>query len=130
MTAMYDIAIRLPGQPGSLARFGEALAAAGVSLEGGGVFTVDGVGHAHFLVEDGDAARAALEQAGLGAATVRPVLIRRLKQEVPGQLGAIARALGDAGVNIEVQYSDHANRLVLVVNNMEAAERATSDWAA
>jgi len=130
MTAMYDIAIRLPGQPGSLARFGEALGAAGVSLEGGGVFTIDGVGHAHFLVEDGDAARAALEQAGLGAATVRPVLIRRLKQEVPGQLGAIARALGDAGVNIEVQYSDHANRLILVVNNMDAAERATSDWAA
>ena len=130
MTAMYDIAIRLPGQPGSLARFGEVLGAAGVSLEGGGVFTVDGVGHAHFLVEDGEAAQVALEQAELGAATVRPVLIRRLKQEVPGQLGAIARALGDAGVNIEIQYSDHANRLILVVNNMEAAERATSDWAA
>ncbi|HYC96099.1 MAG TPA: amino acid-binding protein [Sphingomicrobium sp.] len=97
---MHDIAIKLPGQPGSLARFGEALGAAGVSLEGGGAFTIDGVGHAHFLVEDGEAARAALEQAGLGTATVRPVLIRRLKQEVPGQLGSIARALADAGVNI------------------------------
>ena len=127
---MYDIAIALPGQPGSLARFGEALGAAGVSLEGGGVFTVDGVGHAHFLVEDGEAARTALEQAGLGAATVRPVLVRRLKQEVPGQLGSIARALGDAGVNIETQYSDHANRLILVVDDMETAERVTGDWAA
>lgn len=127
---MYDVAIELPGQPGSLARFGEALGAAGVSLEGGGVFTVDGVGHAHFLVEDGEAARAALEQAGLGSATVRPVLVRRLKQKVPGQLGAIARALGDAGVNIETQYSDHANRLILVVDDMETAERVTSDWAA
>ena len=126
---MYDIAIKLPGQPGSLARFGEALGAAGVSLEGGGVFTVDGVGHAHFLVEDGEAARVALEIAGLGMAKVRQVLIRRLKQEVPGQLGSIARALGDAGVNIETQYSDHANRLILVVDDMEAAERATGDWA-
>ena len=126
---MYDIAIELPGQPGSLARFGEALGAAGVSLEGGGVFTVDGVGHAHFLVEDGEAARVALEQAGLGTATVKPVLIRRLKQEVPGQLGSIARALADAGVNIETQYSDHANRLVLVVDDLETAERATNDWA-
>jgi hypothetical protein len=127
---MYDIAIALPGQPGSLARFGEALGAAGVSLEGGGVFTVDGVGHAHFLVENGNAARAALEQAGLGAATVRPVLIRRLKQDVPGQLGAIARALGEAGVNIETQYSDHANRLILVVDDIETAERVTTEWAA
>jgi hypothetical protein len=126
---MYDVAIELPGRPGSLARFGEALGTAGVSLEGGGVFTVDGVGHAHFLVENGDAAREALEKAGLGTATVRPVLIRRLKQEVPGQLGAIARALGDAGVNIETQYSDHANRLILVVDDRETAELVTSDWA-
>jgi hypothetical protein len=126
---MHDVAIELPGRPGSLARFGEILGAAGVSLEGGGVFTVNGVGHAHFLVDDGEAARAALEQGRLGAATVRPVLIRRLKQEVPGQLGAIGRALANAGVNIEVQYSDHANRLILVVDDMEAAERATSDWA-
>lgn len=127
---MYDIAVELPGQPGSLARFGEALGSAGVSLEGGGVFTVDGVGHAHFLVEDGEAARKALQEAGLGIATIRPVLIRRLKQEVPGQLGAIARALGDAGVNIEVQYSDHSNRLILVVDDMETAHRVTSDWSA
>lgn len=127
---MYDIAVELPGQPGSLARFGEALGSAGVSLEGGGVFTVDGVGHAHFLVEDGEAARKALQEAGLGIATIRPVLIRRLKQEVPGQLGAIARALGDAGVNIEVQYSDHSNRLILVVDDMETAHRVTGDWSA
>jgi len=126
---MFDVSIRLAGQPGSLARFGEALGAAGVSLEGGGVFTVDGVGYAHFLVEDGDAARVALERAALSPATVRLVLIRRLKQDVPGQLGAIARALADAGVNIETQYSDHANRLILVVDNMETAERVTSDWA-
>jgi hypothetical protein len=126
---MHDVAIELPGHPGSLARFGEALGAAGVSLEGGGVFTVNGVGYAHFLVDNGEAARAALEQAGLGTATIRPVLIRRLKQEVPGQLGAIARALADAGVNIETQYSDHANRLVLVVDDMATAERATSEWA-
>lgn len=126
---MYDVAIELPGRPGSLARFGEALGAAGVNLEGGGVFTVDGVGHAHFLVEDGESARAALEQAGLGTAKVRRVLIRCLKQEVPGQLGAIARTLGDAGVNIEVQYSDHANRLILVVDDIETAKQVTSDWA-
>ncbi len=127
---MFDVSIDLPDQPGSLARFGETLGAAGVSLEGGGVFTVGEIGRAHFLVEDGEAAREALHRAGLGTAIVRPVLVRRLKQEVPGQLGSIARALADAGVNIETQYSDHANQLILVVDDPEKAERATSEWAA
>jgi len=127
--AMFDVSIDLPDRPGALASFGEALGAAGVSLEGGGVFTVGGIGRAHFLVEDGEGARATLEQAGFGTASIRPVLIRRLKQEVPGQLGAIARALAEAGVNIETQYSDHANRLILVVDDLEAGEMATRDWA-
>ena len=127
---MFDIAIDLPDEPGALAHFGEALGAAGVSLEGGGVFTVAGIGRAHFLVEDGEAARDALARTGLGTALVRSVLIRRLKQGVPGQLGAIARALAEAGVNIETQYSDHANRLILVVDDMEAGEQATMDWVA
>ena len=126
---MFDIAIDLPDEPGALAHFGEALGVAGVSLEGGGVFTVAGIGRAHFLVADGEAARDALARAGLGTALVRPVLIRRLKQGTPGQLGAIARALAEAGVNIETQYSDHANRLILVVDDMEAGEQATMDWA-
>jgi hypothetical protein len=127
---MFDIAVDLPDEPGALAHFGEALGAAGVSLEGGGVFTVAGIGRAHFLVEDGEAARQALARAGIGTASVRPVLIRRLRQGAPGQLGAIARALAEAGVNIETQYSDHANRLILVVDDMEAGEQATMDWAA
>lgn len=127
---MFDIAIDLADRPGSLADFGEALGQAGVSLEGGGVFSAGGVGVAHFLVADGEAARAALAAAGLGEAIVRPVLIRRLDQEKTGQLGAIARALGDAGVNIETMYSDHANRLVLMVDDMAKAEAATGSWAA
>jgi hypothetical protein len=126
---MYDVSIDLPDEPGALARFGEALGAAGVSLEGGGVFTVAGIGRAHFLVEDGEAARQALASAAFGTAAIRPALIRRLKQDVPGQLGAIARALAEAGVNIETQYSDHTNRLVLVVDDMEAGEQATMAWA-
>ncbi len=119
-----------PGEPGSLARFGEALGTAGVSLEGGGVFTVDGVGRAHFLVEDGERGPCSTGTSGTRHRNCPASLIRRLKQEVPGQLGAIGRALADAGVNIETMYSDHANRLILVVDDPAAAERATSEWAA
>jgi hypothetical protein len=126
---MYDIHLQLENRAGALARFGRAMGEAGVSLEGGGVFTAGDDGQAHFLVADGERARAAAESAGLRVVAVREVLVRRLNQDQTGQLGAIAAALADAGVNIETQYSDHANRLILVVDDLEKALSATSDWA-
>ncbi len=53
---MYDIHAMLPDNPGTLGQFGILMGRAGVSLEGGGMFTLGGAGHAHFLVEDGAAA--------------------------------------------------------------------------
>ena len=127
---MYDIHVLLPHQPGALARFGRALGATGVSLEGGGVFVVGDAGHAHFLVEDGERARQAAEAEGFEVVAVREVLVRRLNQERPGELGRIAAALGEAGVNILTQYSDHANQLILVVDDPKKAVAATADWLA
>ncbi len=126
---MYDLYVRLADEPGALARLGEALGQVGVSLEGGGVFAADGVAHARYLVADGPRALAAVEQAGLGPARVRPVLLRRLDQEQAGQLAAIARALTEAGVNIEAQYSDHAGGLILVTDHPERAAAATLAWS-
>lgn len=127
---MYDLHLLLADQPGELARFGRAMGQAGVSVEGGGVFTVGGQAHAHFLFDDGEAARDAATSAGLDVVALRPVLIRRLKQDQPGQLGAIGTALADAGVNILTQYSDHANQLILVVDDVDKATAATDEWAA
>jgi hypothetical protein len=126
---MFDIHVLLSDRPGSLARFGQTMGQAGVSLEGGGVFSVDATGHAHFLVQDGRLAQSAAEGAGLEVVAVRPVLIRRLKQDLPGQLGAIAAALAEVGVNIITQYSDHSNQLILVVDDFQKADEATRDWA-
>ena len=56
---MKDLAIRLPHRPGALAELGEALGKAGISIEGGGAFAIDGGGLAHFLVADAAAAREA-----------------------------------------------------------------------
>lgn len=128
MTAMYDIHVLLPHEPGMLARFGEALGSAGVSLEGGGVFVLGGVGHAHFLVADGERARVAAQEAGLEVQGVREVLVRKLDQERPGELGRIAAALGEAGVNIVTMYSDHENQLILVVDDAAKAAEVTGVW--
>ncbi|MCI0330227.1 MAG: amino acid-binding ACT domain-containing protein [candidate division Zixibacteria bacterium] len=125
---MRDLAIRLENRPGALAEMGEALGAAGVSVEGGGAFVVDGKGIAHFLFEDGAAARRALEEKGIEVLADRPVLVQRLKQDVPGQLGKIARRMAEAGVNIEVMYSDHQNQLILVVDDFEKGRAVSETW--
>lgn len=127
---MHDVGIRLQDRPGALAEMGEALGRAGVSIEGGGAWVVDGVGAAHFLFVDGHAARAALEAAGIDVLAVREVVVQRLKQAVPGQLGQLTRRMAEAGVNIEALYSDHDHRLVLVVDRIEQARAVAAAWAA
>ncbi len=126
---MKDLAIALDNRPGALAEMGEALGKAGVSVEGGGAWVVDGKGVAHFLFADGAAARRALEAKSIKVLAERDVVVQRLKQAVPGQLGMLARRMGDAGVNIEVMYSDHNNQLILVVDDIEKARAVSRKWA-
>lgn len=125
---MRDLAIALDDRPGALAEMGAALGRAGVSIEGGGAFVVDGRGIAHFLFEDGAAARRALEAAGIRVLAERDVLVQRLNQGEPGELGRLARRLAAAGVNIEVVYSDHDHRLILVVDDPAAGRAAAEAW--
>ena len=127
---MHDVAIRLEHHPGALAEMGEALGRAGVSIEGGGGFVVGGDAVVHFLFADGQAARRALEAAGIEVVNVREVLVQRLDQGTPGQLGRLARAMADAGVNIEVVYSDHANQLIVVVDELAKGRSVSGSWNA
>lgn len=125
---MFDLEIHLDDQPGALAAMGGALGAAGVSVEGGGAWVVNGRGIAHFLFHDGQAARRALEDAGIAVAACREAIMLRLKQEVPGQLGALTGRMAAAGVNIAVLYSDHDHQLVLVVDRPDRARDIARQW--
>lgn len=127
---MYDIEIRMDNRPGQLALMGEALGESGISVEGGGMFVVNNVGVAHFLFEDGPRAQTVLEEAGLNVAACTEVLVTQLKQDEVGQLGKLCQAMAQAGVNIETLYSDHAHRLVLVVDDMIAGQQVTEAWGA
>jgi hypothetical protein len=123
-----DLTIELENRPGALAEMGEALGRAGVSIEGGGAFVVGGVGVAHFLFADGAAARAALEAAGIRVVRESDVLVQRLRQGEPGQLGKICRRMAEAGVSIEVLYSDHDNQLILVVDDVVKGRSVSEAW--
>ncbi len=107
---------------------GEALGRAGVSIEGGGAWVVGGTGIAHFLFQDGDAAERALREAGIAVLRQRDVVVQRLKQDEPGQLGKLTHMMAEAMVNIEVLYSDHAQQLVLVVDDLARARRVSEAW--
>ncbi len=125
---MRDLTIRLENRPGALAEMGEALGSAGVSVEGGGAFLFDGKAIAHFLFADAVAARKALAAKGIEVIEDREVLVQRLNQDQPGQLGKISRMMADAGVNIEVIYSDHQNQLILVVDDLEKGRAVSEAW--
>jgi hypothetical protein len=96
--AMNIFSVELKNQPGELAHFGEVLGQRGVNMELAGVTTGEH-GSVLFNASDEDAARTALEGAGIEF-TERPALqVKCLDQA--GEAGRIGRALANANVNIE-----------------------------
>ncbi len=121
-----DLTIVLQDRPGELARLGEATGAAGVNIDGMCAMTGEGRGIIHILVADekAAAARKALEDAGMGVADEREVLVIDVNDR-PGTLGELARTLGEANVNIELAYTTFGGaRLVVATDDMESARAA------
>lgn len=125
---MKNLSISLMNRPGTLAQVGETLGRAGVSIDGGGMFLVDDRGIANFLIGDGAAGRRALEAAGIEVVREDDVVILKLDQDEPGQLGKLLRRMADAEVNVLTQYSDHDHQLVLVVDNLQAGQGVAHCW--
>jgi hypothetical protein len=121
-----DVTVILEDRPGELARLGEVMGEAGVNIEGMCALTGQGRGYIHLLVADekASAARAALEDAGMGVADTREVLVVDLADR-PGTLGEVARRFADANVNVELAYTTFGGvKLVVATDDLEAARAA------
>jgi hypothetical protein len=121
-----DLTVVLQDRPGELARLGEATGQAGVNIQGMCAFTGEGRGVIHLLFDDDAAAAAhrALEEAGMGVADEREVLVIDVEGQ-PGSLGGLARALGEANVNIELAYTTFGGiKLVIATDDVESAQAA------
>jgi hypothetical protein len=123
-----DLTVVLQDRPGELARLGQATGEAGINLQGMCAFTGEGRGIIHILVDDAKAAaaRQALEEAGMGVADEREVLVVDVEDR-PGTLGELARSLAEASVNIELAYTTFGGvKLVIATDDIDSA-RATLD---
>ncbi len=121
-----DLTVVLQDRPGELARLGATTGSAGVNIQGMCAFTGEGRGIIHVLVDDAKASAAhrALEDAGLGVADEREVLVVDIEDR-PGTLGELARTLGEANVNIELAYTTFGGiKLVVATDDLDSARAA------
>ena len=119
-----DLRVEAEDSPGQLAAIGGELGKAGINIDGFCAAVAGGRGVVHLLVEDADGARQALEGAGYTVDTEKEALVLSSVDDRPGYLGEMAARLAGAGVNIEVAYLGTGTRLVLAVDDLEAAQRA------
>ena len=121
-----DLTVSVEDQPGGLADVGEALGKAGINIEGLCGVGLGDRGVIHLLVEDGAAARAALEGAGLTVEGEAEAIVSALPGDVdtPGTLGTMARAVAAAGVNMRAVYLATNNRAVAVTDDNAKAMAA------
>ena len=120
---MKDVMVELEDRPGTLADLGESMGAAGVNIEGIAGFRAGDAGILHVLVDDGSAAREALENAGARIESERDVLVLDIENR-PGGLGEVTRKIADAGVNIDLIYVASGERIVIGADDLGAARSA------
>lgn len=116
----WDITVELENRPGTLAELGETAGNAEVNLDGVCGFPCEGVGVLHVLVDDPATARDAFTGAGITVRDEREVLVADVTDR-PGELGELTRRLADAGVNVDLIYLATNTRLVLGVDDLDAA---------
>ena len=121
---MTEFVIDLVNRPGSLAKVTELLADAGVNVETLAAWGADGDAVVRLIVDHADAARRALDAAGLRT-TEHTVLTARLPHR-PGALAELTRALADAAVNIDAMYvlrsHEHEIEVALAVDQPDTAD--------
>ena len=97
-----------------------ALSGAGVNLESfcGDIRPGEKWGFIHFLVEDAEAARQAIEGAGFEVTSEHAVDVLEVEDK-PGGLAETVKGYADAGRNIEVLYTASTGHLVIGTEDMQ-----------
>ena len=114
-----DLRIVLPNRPGAMAHICELIAGAGINVLGtcGDLRPGERWGFIHVVLEEGPAAKQAVEAAGYEVTSDRPVELIPLVNE-PGALASVLKDYAERGVNIDVAYIASGDRLVIGTEDM------------
>lgn len=99
---MQAFIVDLTNRPGSLAAVCEALGTGGINIVGSAGATAGATGSFAFSAEDHAGAHGILDRGGWTHREVELVVVA--VEHRPGTLGAAARRLADAGVNVETLF--------------------------
>jgi hypothetical protein len=114
-----DLRIVLPNRPGTAAELCEAIARAGVNIEGasGDMRPGERWAYVHVLVEDAAGARRVAEELGFEVLHERRAELIEIENR-PGALAEVLRRYSDNEINIDVLYMACDNRLVVSTEEM------------
>jgi hypothetical protein len=114
-----DLRIVVPNRPGTAAEMCDAIARAGVNIDGfcGDLRPGERWGYLHVLVEDGATARRAVEEIGFEVLHERRADIVEIEDR-PGALAELLRSYSERGINIESLYMSSRGWLVISTEEM------------
>ena len=114
-----DLTVTVEDRPGGLASIGEALGKAGINIEGLLGIGFEGRGIIHLCVQDGAGARKALEGAGIKVEGEADAILGDPVKgaDQPGTMGAMARQIANAGINVRAAYLATGSRVVMVTDD-------------
>lgn len=128
---MQAFIVDLANRPGSLAAVCEALGARGINISGTAGAATGEVGSLAFTADDHAGARSVLDAHGWSYREVEMVVAAL--EHRPGSLGAAARRMADAGVNLDTMFAtgmDGDKMLIAFgVSDPAAARAALGDLA-
>ena len=120
-----DITVSLLNRPGTLLSATDALARAGINVDGACGYVCDGQGIFHVLTQEMERARRALIDAGFEIREERPVVVVAVENR-PGGAAEILRRVASAGANVDLLYLTADGRLVLGGGDVNAIREALS----
>lgn len=121
---MIEFSVKLSNRPGQLATLSREMATAGVNIEALAAITAGTDGFVKLVVDQEEAARRVLSNAGMSFEERR--VISAVLHDQPGALADMAEALANTGINIEAMYLLNSNseglHFAVAVDDNESAK--------
>jgi len=116
-----EFTIVIQDRPGALADLAEVLAQNAVNILAIHASPCTGQGVVQFVTDSPDATIEALKDGGFDYTTNKVLVVGQVHQR--GVLARLARALANAGININAMYSTVTGQLVLDVSDLSKAQQ-------